>query len=225
MLLPVIAAMLLLLLTGTALAELFASQQMQSALSVESSRAFWIAEGGLWHAAYQGAGVLSPVPFAGGSYTVTKNGNVYTATAQCGEATRMVSESLGTSAAGPLDVEESAATARRSGADKLELGLVSVSPRDALIESFSLSADRATRRIDRLKLDDRTIWRAGGSVGLPTGPQALNRGTLSERTVVAGDAPRLRIEFSANPRGTVAYTLVLAFADGTSSTITFTISW
>ena len=52
-LVPVVVAMLILLLMGVALSELFAAQRMQSVLDVESAEAFWIAEAGLWHAAHE----------------------------------------------------------------------------------------------------------------------------------------------------------------------------
>ena len=80
LLMPVVAAVLILLLMGVALSELFGAQRMQSALKVESTQAFTIAEAGLWHAAYDEAEITVPDSYAGGDYTVTKAAGLYTAT-------------------------------------------------------------------------------------------------------------------------------------------------
>ena len=90
-LLPVVAAILILLLAGVALSELFGAQRMEGALAVESARAFWIAEAGLWHAENLAASITTPVAFAGGQYTVAKSGSTYTATGAFHDATRVVS--------------------------------------------------------------------------------------------------------------------------------------
>lgn len=90
-LVPVVAAMLILLLAGLALAELFGAVRLEGALSVESARARWIAEAGVWHAASVSAAVPTPVAFAGGQYSVAKTGNTYTATGRMHDATRVVS--------------------------------------------------------------------------------------------------------------------------------------
>jgi hypothetical protein len=89
-LLPVVAALLILCLAGVALAEMFGAQRLGGVLSIESSRAFWIAEAGLWHAANEGADIATPVPFAGGTYTVVKRGSTYTSTGTFHDATRVV---------------------------------------------------------------------------------------------------------------------------------------
>jgi Tfp pilus assembly protein PilX len=92
-LLPVIAAMLVLMLAGAALVEAFGAQRMQSAYTVESVQAYWAAEAGTWHAAniQQAIGIHPTVSFAGSTYTVTKTGDEYTATAiYNGRTTRTV---------------------------------------------------------------------------------------------------------------------------------------
>ncbi len=89
-LVPVVAAMLILLLMGVALAELFAAQRMQSTLTVDSVQAFWIAEAGVWHAGFDDTDITVPVAFAGGDYTVVQSGSDYTATGSFNQATRVV---------------------------------------------------------------------------------------------------------------------------------------
>ena len=231
-LVPVVAAMLILLLAGGALAELFGAQRMRSVLSVESTEAFWIAEAGLWHAAHGDTDIATPVPFASGAYTVTKSGDDYVATGTWDQAARVVSftftgSSGGGGSSGPLDEAASAATASVAGGKKVTLDLISTSSSDAVIESFALSADVSTEKLRRVDLDSNRIWQGDtGSVDLPTGVLALNRGTTAERTIVAGASPPLLLSFQNNPSpGAVVYTLVLFFTDGTSSTITFTIAW
>ena len=94
-LLPVVAAMLILLLTGVALSEMYSAQTMSSAHLVDSVRARWAAEGGCWHAALLGSSVDSPVTFAGVEYTVSKSDTTYTATATRNDARSIRTLSLG----------------------------------------------------------------------------------------------------------------------------------
>jgi Tfp pilus assembly protein PilX len=91
-LVPIVAAMLILLLTGVALVELFAAQRMRSVIGIEGTRAYWIAEAGLWHAVYEDNELLTPVAFGGGAYTVARSGVDFTSTGTLGGATRVVSE-------------------------------------------------------------------------------------------------------------------------------------
>jgi hypothetical protein len=240
-LVPVVAAMLVLSLAGNALADLFGAQRIQAALSVESTQAFWIAEGGAWAAAHQGADVPIPVSLGSGTFSVTVTGNTYASTGLQGSARRLASLDFVPAPAGPgggsgggtgggappdpLDVGASVATAVRSNNDKLELNLVGAAPYALVLASFSLSADVATEPVDKLKLEGREVWKDGGGASLPTGDLALNRGELEERLLEAGTAPVLRIEFKAKPSGTVEYTLVLRFTNGTSATLVFPISW
>ena len=93
-LVSVVAAMLILLLAGVALSELFGAQRLEGALSVESARAHWIAEAGVWHAANGSASITTPVSYAGGQYTVAKSGSTYTATGTFHNATQVVSITL-----------------------------------------------------------------------------------------------------------------------------------
>ena len=93
-LVPVVAAMLILLLAGISLSELFGAQRMQSVLAIESTQAFWIAEAGVWHAAWSGAEITTPLAFAGGTYAVAVSGNDYTSTGVRGQATRIVDRTL-----------------------------------------------------------------------------------------------------------------------------------
>ena len=232
-LVPVIAAMLLLSLCGGALAEVFGAQRSQSVLSVESARAFWIAEAGAWHAAYVGTDLTAPVAFAGGSYTVTSSGTIYRSTGVQGSARRDATATLlppgsgggsgGGGGGGPLvdPIDESATinTVSRKGKDKIEFDLVTASGYPVILASFSLSANSATTPVDKVKLDNKDVWKIRNGVALPTGTLALNDGDPDERMIEPGTDPELRIEFKGKPRGTITYTLVLSFTNGTSSTL------
>ncbi len=99
-LVPVVAAMLILLLAGVALSELFGAQRMQAVLAVESAQAYWAAEAGLWQAAYTDSEIAGAFAYAGSTFTVTKSGNSYTATAVRNDARRSVSFTFTTSGGG-----------------------------------------------------------------------------------------------------------------------------
>jgi hypothetical protein len=230
-LLPVVAAMLILLLAGVALTELFAAQRYQTVQSTGSSRAFWIAEAGLWHAAYEGAAISTAVPLSGGSYTVTKSGDEYTSTAVLGQTTRVVTRTLTGSGGGggggptdPVDEVASLTTLSDNGNRKIEFYLVSESATDAVLESFSISADVGTEQFEEVELDGTNIWSHSG-IDLPTGVIAMNLGSTSDRTLEAGDNPEIELDFEDEPSGTINYTLVLNFTDGSSSTLEFAITW
>jgi len=224
-LVPLVAAMLILLLMGVALSEVFGVQRMKSVIAVESTRAFWIAEAGLWHARHEGAAISTPVTFAGGEYTTAKSGSEFTATGTLDQATRIVTLSFATGGSGPLDVVASAATADDHDDDEFRLDLVSISAVDVVIESFELSSDVSSEEITELKYNDERIWKEGSGESLPTGDVDLNRGTTSDRTIPAGSSERLEMEFDDDMSGNQALTLVLHFTDGSSSTIAFTIDW
>jgi hypothetical protein len=215
--------MLLLVFTGSALVELRAAQRLQAALALESAQAFWIAEGGLSHAAWLRSAIPSPVAFAGGSFTVTRRGAEYTAAGVRGAAARVLTRSFTSS--GPLDEAASGASAVTRNKRSLELRLFSTSASDAQITAFALAADAATPAVERLRLEGSDLWRTPSGAALPTGLLPLNSGSASQRTVAAGDDPRLRIEFASNLSGTRSFTLQLAFTDGSSSTIVFTLTW
>ena len=99
-LVPVVSAMLILLIAGISLSELFGAQRMQSVLSIESTQAYWTAEAGIWHAAWAGADITTPTAFGGGTYTVSISGNDYTSTGIRGAATRTVDVTLDASSSG-----------------------------------------------------------------------------------------------------------------------------
>ena len=103
--------------------------------------------------------------------------------------------------------------------------LINVANRDLVIESISLSADVETAGLQRFRLGSDLYFNIGGGVPLPTGTIPLTGISEAERTVYALESPLLEIRFARNPRGTVTYTLVLNFTEGTSSTIVFTVQW
>ncbi|MFT5052295.1 MAG: hypothetical protein ACI8QZ_003728 [Chlamydiales bacterium] len=228
-LLPVVAAMVILLLASVAITELFATQRYRSVLTIDACRSYWIAEAGARHAATLGTELGTSVPFAGGSYTVTKSGDDYTATAVRGIATRLVkitaTSTEGSGGEDPVDETASVATVSDDNKKKITLDLVSISSEDAVLESFSISANTANEDIKKLKLDNEEIWKENSGVELPTGTLTLNKGSTGDRTLDAGESPELKIEFDDDEDGTLTYTLVLNFTDGTSSTLIFTVSW
>ena len=223
-LVPMVAAMILLLLCGVALSEVFGSQQRLAGLEVESAEAAWIAEAGLWHAAFLAAAIPSAVPFHGGSYTVAKDGSDYTATASAGNATRVTPLTVLT-LTGPLDEAASIATARISGSTSMDIDLVSLSETDVVIEAFELNATGSSVSISSLKLASSLIFNEPSPPPLPVGLTFMNKGTASDATVPAGTSPTLRVGMGGAPTGTVEYLLTLHFSGSTHSTLLFTVAW
>ena len=225
-LVPVVAATLLLSFCGIALSELVAAHRFQSAVGIGSARAYWIAEAGVWHAAQEGTELLTPVAFAGGSYTVQKAGDLYVSTGRFADAMRVVSLQFRGSGSGTATLDEAAsqATARRINNRRFEVDLVSLSPSDLVIESFALSASTGTPELHTLRLAGRQLWHAHG-IFLPITGSPLNQGSTSDRTISANTRPTLRVEFRRRQRGTVKYDLTLWFTDGSSAHLSFSIDW
>jgi hypothetical protein len=221
-LVPMIAAMLILLLTGVALTELFSAQRMKSVLAVQSTQAFWAAEAGIWHAAHEQAEITTPVAFAGSTYTVTKTGDEYTATSQVDQATRVVTLTMLSN--DPLDEVASAATANANGEVKWTLDLVSISGSDVVLESFELSTTASSDEIFMIKYDGNKIWEDGG-IALPTGVVNFNEGSTADRTIPAGSSLEWFGEFKGGVDGAQPLTLVLHFTDSSTATINFTLNW
>lgn len=234
-LVPVVAAMLILLMMGVALSELVGAQRMQSVLDVDSAQAFWTAEAGLWHAAHEQTELSTAVTFAGGDYTVTKDVDDYTATATSNDATRIVSLTLtsggggGGGPSGPLDEAASVATVAADPANKeFTMDLVNISGGDLVIDTFDLSDDGPYgNKLFHLTLSSPggRFYEVGGGTTLPTGVRSSNTGTVADRTIVDGASPTLAIHFKGTPSGTIVYTIILNFTDATSSTLVVTVNW
>lgn len=122
----------------------------------------------------------------------------------------------------PIDEVASVATLNEED-DKVEIDLVSISPSDAIIVSFSLSASSSSEQVWEIELDEDDIWEESSGVSLPTGVLALNMGSTSDRTVPAGDDIEIEIKFEDDFEDPNTYTLVLTFLDGTSSTLVFSV--
>ncbi|MEM7310236.1 MAG: hypothetical protein AAF682_26410 [Planctomycetota bacterium] len=223
-LLPLVATMLLLLAAGLALVELSSAQRLRSTVTADSFRAFWVAEAGMWHAALLDAEIAAPVAFSGGSYTVTQTGDDYASAGTVREATRVVRGTFfgGGSSKGPIDVVATAATARPSSFNRIRMQLVTLTDDPYEIESFSLSASGFHPPLRRLRLDRSPIW--FGFEWLPMSDEPPNRGSTDDRTIEGGSPP-LNLAFWWSPFGSQDYELTLSFADGSSSTIRFTIDW
>jgi len=125
---------------------------------------------------------------------------------------------------GVIDESASEATAVRTNPKAFDLNLVSLSSVDLEIASFSLSASIAGEELRRSRLAGQSIWHDFG-VFLPAGPVILNDGTQADRTIPAGGSPALSIEFRVNQSGTILYQLDIVFTDGSSASLSFTITW
>ncbi|MBC8327661.1 MAG: hypothetical protein H8E31_02840 [Planctomycetes bacterium] len=126
----------------------------------------------------------------------------------------------------PLDEAASAASAAVLDSTTLTLDLVSDFSTYALLESFELSSVGASSAVKYLDLATKPIWIGSGSgVSLPTGVVPLNKGTPIQRAILQGSSPTLECGFAQAQSGSVTYTLVLHFTNGSSSTITFPIGW
>lgn len=226
-LLPLVAAMLILLLTGVALSETFGAQRMQSVMDVEATRALWIAEAGLWHAAHEETAISTPVNFGGGQYAVAKNNGTYISKGVRGAATRSVSRAMRIEAeGGPIDVPTSISTLDVGCWNRFSLDLFSIWPEDIVLESFELSHDGDENyKVKRLKLENRDIWYEYRGLTMPTGVVALNRGCHGDITIESFDNPTLTVESTTEPDRPVTYTLVLHFTYGGQSTLVFTVPW
>lgn len=223
-LLPVVAAMLILMLCGVALSEVFGAQRMQSVMNIEAARASWIAEAGLWHAAHEKTVLTTPVPFAGGSYTVSKQASTYTSAGVMDEATNLVMRKMWP-AEGPLDVEATVSTVKRTSDKKFKMNLISIWPEDVVIESFELNNDSGEYGAHRFKHKGSDIWHEHSGIDVPTGLTALNKGSTSKRTVKANASTKLEFQSHEKPDDTINYTLILHFTNGTQSTLAFSIEW
>jgi MSHA pilin protein MshD len=126
---------------------------------------------------------------------------------------------------GPLDVIASAATVKRKGHNKFELDLVSISANDVEIQSFDLSSDDTNHKARELKLEHKKIWHEHNGKSIPTGLTQLNQGHGHDRIIKAGKSPELEFRSQTNLSETIAYTLILYFTDGSSSTLNFSVEW
>jgi len=231
-LLPLIGALLLMLYAGTALTEVFSVQRMRAVNRVQSAQAYWVAEAGAWHAAQIGESISTPVSFGSGSYTVVRDGDRYVSLASRNGTRRVVSATLSRSeelleedSGELLDEVASAASAYDHDEDHFHIDLYSLSDDDLQIASFELSANASTPDLEEIKLDNKKIL-SSASLSLPTGVTALNDGSDSERTIEALDAPQARIKFDDDfDDGTYTFTLVLTFTDGSSDSVTFSVSY
>ena len=221
---PMVVAMLILLICGVALSEVFGAQQMQSVMNIESTRATWIADAGLWHAGHEETEITTAVPFGGGSYTVTKFGTRYSSSATKGEAEQLAVRIM-TLPDTPIEVDLSIATLAIDTPSSFSMDLVAIWPDAVEIEAFQLIHDSGNAKAEAFKLRNIDIWREPGGVGLPTGLTALNSGTSADRTIGYFETPRLLYESFDAPSGTVTYTLILYFVDAPSTTLVFSVPW
>jgi len=124
-----------------------------------------------------------------------------------------------------IDEAASAATAYQHDDDHFHVDLVSIASTDLEIESVELSATGSPPNLKEFKLDGHKIIK-NLDLELPTGVVALTSGSSSDRTIEAGDDPEARIKFKDDfDDGTTEVTLVLHFTDGSSDTITFSVTY
>lgn len=223
--------MLLLALSGAALSESFAGQRHLDVLEDESSQAHWIAEAGLWHAAAADQAIIAPVSFGGGRYTVTKNGTVFTATAELDEALVVLTRDFAgafeapAGPSGPLDVPATEDSVTQVSGDAFNISLTNVSGENLLLQGFELSADGPHPPLHWMTLEGWAIVHAHNNNDLPTGYWPTPWGVFLGGFFNPNLPLDLQLEFEWNPTGTVEYTLVLHFEGLESVTLNFQVDW
>lgn len=230
-LVPVVAAMLVLLICGVSLAEVFGSQRMRAVIGIESTQAQWTAEAGVWHASSLQQPVAKPVKFAGGTYTVEKTDDYYYSTSDWNQAKGATALTIGLSSdsdggdeQSPLDENKSSQSAKRLGHNRIQLDLHNQSDADAVMESFLLSVQGSSQPLTRLTLTGKTLWQAKSGQALPTGKQSITCSS-SSRSIPANKHRKAELHFAQRQADVDQFTLVLNFANGSSSTLAFTIDW
>lgn len=216
--------MLILLLCGVSLSEIFGAQRLQAVMNLEAAQSNWIAEAGLWHAAHEDIEITTPVAFAGGTYAVTRFGTKYTAT---GDLDQAESEAIRLMVLPeePIEIDYSLATLDIDTSKKFTLDLYSIWPDDLVIAAFDLSDDSGSYEAHRFKLGGQDIWHEHGGVATPTGVTPLNKGTTAQRTITSFGSEQLLFQSHTEPSESVTYTLVLYFTTAPSATLVFTVAW
>jgi hypothetical protein len=125
---------------------------------------------------------------------------------------------------GPLD-EVAAADSLSHAKDKLRLDLLNETDEFKTVESISLSASAEHPRVERIRLEKESLYEPDPPGDLPTGTIDVTSTAWAKRTFEPGEELRLRIDFEDKPSGVFDYELVIAFDDGTASTVFFTIAW
>jgi len=124
-----------------------------------------------------------------------------------------------------IDEAAAAATAYSHNDDHFHIDLVSLAGSDLEIESVELTANNSPPNLKEFKLDNHKIIN-NLDEELPTGVVTLNDGSTSDRTIEAGDDPEARIKFKDDfDEGTTEVTLTLHFTDGSSDSITFSVTF
>jgi len=124
-----------------------------------------------------------------------------------------------------IDETASAATAYSHNDDHFHIDLVSLASTDLEIESIELTANNSPPNFKEFKLDSHKIIK-DLDVELPTGVVAVTDGSTSQRTIEAGDDPEARIKFKDDfDEGTTDVTLTLHFTDGSSDSISFSVTF
>lgn len=230
-LLPAVVAMIVLLACGMSLAESFAVNRSRSTLGQLDERSEFIAEAGLWHAAFEEDSIVNPVPFGGGSYTVTRSGDEYISTAVLGENVRTIGGEFtgaGGSSNSPLDEEASLLTVGSAFSNTFEIDLISVAPAGVLISSFSLTGDHqgsGDPRFIGARIDETVVVLTIPTLASPILGQEFNRAGPLNWTVQTGGSPTFQAVFTPVPVGSTDFVLTFEFSNGGSSTFEFTVDW
>lgn len=228
---PVVGAMLILVLCGTALSEIFSAERHLSTLDNTSSQARWIAEAGLWHAASADQEISVPVSFAGGVYTVAKSGTVFTSTAVLGDATEVLVRDFAgafepaVDESSVLNVPATENSVTQVSNDAIEIELMNITGERLFLEAFELSADVPSPPLHWVRLEGIGVAHAHSNNDLPTGywpvPFAAFLGNFFNPALPL----TVQLEFITPPSGTVNYTLVLHFNGQDSVTLNFSVDW
>ncbi|MFT5051541.1 MAG: MSHA pilin protein MshD [Chlamydiales bacterium] len=130
---------------------------------------------------------------------------------------------------GPLDEATSAASAVRNDAKSFELTLHNATSTDIQIDSYSLSASRTVPDVNKFDAaitpgNWTQIW--DGQESVPTSTLTTALGSASNRLVDANGSTGAYFEFNGDiSSGSITFTLVLNFTDGTTSTLEPVLSW
>lgn len=228
---PVVAAMLILTISGAMLSELFASQRMSSVSAIESAQAHWAGEGAIWHAAYEESSLPSGIALGGSTYTVVKNGDDYTVSSQRNTTTRELSANVAGSvrlitSGAPLHDSVSASTAYTHQGNHFHVSLASIHADDAVIAGFRVLSGGAVPELTQLRLGGNQIWSDVSGTAVPTTVQALNSGTTADRTVASNSTTDLMLTFESDVTpGDILIWVGLFYTNGTSSSLLMTLSW
>lgn len=238
LLVPLVAAITILGLSGIVLTQAFGAQRVQSVMAVESSRAYWIAEAGSWHASMAGIRLDPAVTFDQGSYAtelVAGTTDEYVGMGLLGNASRRVAlpgslhtqsnSGGGQALTDPIDEPATNPTATRVARTRFSLLLQSARSYPSVLSGITLVTSDTSQSVEWVQYGGAQIWRRSGAA-MPGIVEMDLKGTDPTLRIVE-PSPALSLTFRVRPRpsGTDTYQVQLRFTDGSTSQLLFPISW